>query len=107
MKNYSISIVNREIQIEDTFWLHLTSGKNTKNSQVPVAHAYNPSYSRVRDQENGIAVQSQLWQIICETLFQKKKSQKRAHWVAEGIGPEFKPQYCKKRKQKIIIEEDT
>jgi hypothetical protein len=30
-------------------------------------------------------------------VFQKKKkSQKRVGGVAEGVGPEFKPQYCKK-----------
>jgi hypothetical protein len=29
---------------------------------------------------------------------EKKKSQKRAGEVAQGVGPEFKPQYCKKMK---------
>jgi hypothetical protein len=62
---------------------------------VPVAHAYNPSYSGGRDW--GITVQSQLGQIVCETLSQKKKkSQKRAGGVAQGVGPEFKPQYHNK-----------
>jgi hypothetical protein len=49
-------------------------------------------------------------QIVCETLSQKKKkkrkkkeknpSQKRAGVVAQGVGPEFKPQYSKKKKKK-------
>jgi hypothetical protein len=39
------------------------------------------------------AVQSQPGQIVCKTLSQKKKSQKRADGVAQGAGPEFKPQY--------------
>jgi hypothetical protein len=30
----------------------------------------------------------------------KKKSQKSAGGVAQGEGPEFKPQYCKKKKKK-------
>jgi hypothetical protein len=47
-----------------------------------------------------IAVQSQLRQIIHETLFQKNPPQKRASGVAQGVGPEFKPQYSEKRKRK-------
>jgi hypothetical protein len=43
-------------------------------------------------------VQSQPRQIVCETLSQKNPSQKRAGGVAQGVGPEFKPQYCKKKK---------
>jgi hypothetical protein len=44
-------------------------------------------------------VQSQLRQIVCKSLsLKKKKSQKRACEVAQGIGPEFKPQHCKKKK---------
>jgi hypothetical protein len=38
-----------------------------------------------------ITVQSQPGQIVCETLFQKSPSQKRAGGVAQGVGPEFKP----------------
>jgi hypothetical protein len=35
-----------------------------------------------------------------ETLSQKKKNQKgRAGGVAQGVGPEFRPQYCKKEKK--------
>jgi hypothetical protein len=40
-------------------------------------------------------VQGQPEKILAKTL-----SQKRAGGVAQGIGPEFKPQYCKKTKQK-------
>jgi hypothetical protein len=31
----------------------------------------------------------------------KKKKKKRAGGVAQGIGPEFKPQYLKKKKENI------
>jgi hypothetical protein len=31
----------------------------------------------------------------------KNPSQKRAGGVAQGVGSEFKPQYCKKKKKKI------
>jgi hypothetical protein len=40
-----------------------------------------------------IAVQSLPRQIVRETLFQKNPSQKKAGGVAQGVGPEFKPQY--------------
>jgi hypothetical protein len=43
-----------------------------------------------------IMVQSQPWQIVLEALSQKQ-SQKRASGVAQGVGPEFKPQYRKKK----------
>jgi hypothetical protein len=33
-------------------------------------------------------------------LKKKKLSQKRAGEVAQGVGPEFKLQYCKKKKKK-------
>jgi hypothetical protein len=49
-------------------------------------------------------VQSQPEQIVRETLSKKKKkpSQKRAGGVGQGVGPEFKPQYCKKKKRKKL-----
>jgi hypothetical protein len=40
-----------------------------------------------------------LGQIVHETLSQKSPSQKRAGGVAQGEGPEFKPQYHKKKKK--------
>jgi hypothetical protein len=33
----------------------------------------------------------------------KKPSQKRAGEVAQGVGPEFKPQYCQKINKIIIL----
>jgi hypothetical protein len=47
-----------------------------------------------------IMVQNQPRQIVHETLSQKNPSQKRAGGGAEGVGPEAKPQYCKKSKTK-------
>jgi hypothetical protein len=47
-----------------------------------------------------ITVQSQHRQIVCETLSQKNPSQKKAVGVDQGVGPEFKPQYCQKNKTK-------
>jgi hypothetical protein len=41
-----------------------------------------------------ISVQSQPGQISRETL----SLNKRVGGVAQGVGPEFKPQYCKKKK---------
>jgi hypothetical protein len=37
---------------------------------------------------------------LFETLSQKYLTQKRAGGVAQGVGPEFKPQYRKKKKEK-------
>jgi hypothetical protein len=38
--------------------------------------------------------------IVPETLSLKKPSLKRAGGVAQGVGSEFKPQYCQKKKKK-------
>jgi hypothetical protein len=58
-----------------------------------VAHACNPSYSGGRDQENldskpGRANSSQ-------DPVLKIPNTKRTSGVAQSVGPEFKPQYCK------------
>jgi hypothetical protein len=47
-----------------------------------------------------IMVQSQHGLIVQENLSRKNPSQKRAGGVTQGIGPEFKPQYYKKKKNK-------
>jgi hypothetical protein len=47
-----------------------------------------------------ILVQSQSREIVLETLSQKYPSQKRAGAGAQGVDPEFKPQYCKKKKKR-------
>jgi hypothetical protein len=55
-----------------------------------MVHVHNPSYSGGRDQKN--LNRSQPGQIVCETLSQKNLSHKSAGGVAQGEGPEFKPQ---------------
>jgi hypothetical protein len=50
-----------------------------------------------------MVVQSQPRQIVQETLSQKSPSQKRAGRVAQGVGPEFKPQYRKKKKTAVQL----
>jgi hypothetical protein len=50
-----------------------------------------------------IAVQSQPGQTVCEIIPQKYPSQKRAGGVAQGVGPEFKPQHHQKKKKKTRI----
>jgi hypothetical protein len=48
-------------------------------------------------------VQSQPRQIVPETLSQKPIMKKRrAGGVAQGIGPEFKSQYCQKKKSVLL-----
>jgi cell division septation protein DedD len=64
-----------------------------------VAHACNPSYQETEIRR--IKIQSQPRQIVCKTPISKKPfTKKRAGGVAQGIGPEFKPQYCKNKKNK-------
>jgi hypothetical protein len=36
-------------------------------------------------------------------ILKKYPSQKRASRMAEGVGPEFKPQYCKRKKKVVLI----
>jgi hypothetical protein len=43
-----------------------------------------------------LVVQSQPRQIVHKTLLRKTRHKKRAGGVAQGEGPEFKSQYCKK-----------
>jgi hypothetical protein len=47
-----------------------------------------------------IMVRSQPGQIVNEALSRKNPSQKRAGGVTQGVGPEFKFQYHKKKKKK-------
>jgi hypothetical protein len=63
---------------------------------VLVAHACNSSYSGGRDQEDHGLKPAQA--NSSQDLITKKPSQKRASGVAQGVGPEFKPQYHKKQK---------
>jgi hypothetical protein len=62
-----------------------------------VAHAYNPGYSGGRDQEDRCSKPVQansLWDPILRI-----PNTKRAGGVAQGVGPGFKPLYCKKKKK--------
>jgi hypothetical protein len=61
---------------------------------VSVAYTCNPSYSGGKDWR--ITVPSQLVQIVRPYL-EKTHHQKRAGGVAQGAGPEFKPQYHKNK----------
>jgi hypothetical protein len=46
-----------------------------------------------------IVAQNQPRQVVHETLSQRNPSQNSAAGVAQGVGPEFKPQYQKKKKK--------
>jgi hypothetical protein len=47
---------------------------------------------------------SQSRQIVIETLAQENSSPKRAGGVAQGIGPEFKPQHWKKNEKIAVVD---
>jgi hypothetical protein len=57
-----------------------------------VVYACNPSYSGGRDQED--CGSKPAWANSArDSILKKYPSQKRAGEVAQGVGPEFKPQY--------------
>jgi hypothetical protein len=60
---------------------------------VLVAYACSPSYS------GGLWLKASLDKYFSDSLPQKNPSQKRSGGVAHGTGPEFKPQYGKKKKK--------
>jgi hypothetical protein len=62
-----------------------------------VAHTYNPSFSGGRDQEDHSSKPTQT-NSLQDPTWKKNTSQKRTGGVAQGVGPEFKLQYHKKRK---------
>jgi hypothetical protein len=68
------------------------------SSWAPVAHAYNPSYRGGRDQEDQGSKPAQANR--SRDLSQNTHHKKRAGGVAQGVGPEFKPQYHKKKKKR-------
>jgi hypothetical protein len=63
-----------------------------------VALAYNPSYSVGRDQEDRGLKPARAKSSVRPYL-EKNPSQKWAGGVAQGVGPEFKRRYCKKKKR--------
>jgi hypothetical protein len=63
-----------------------------------VSHWLTPVIPATQEAEiKRISVRSQPRQTVHETLSQKNHHKKRAGGVAQGVGPEFKPQYHKKK----------
>jgi hypothetical protein len=60
----------------------------------------NPSFSGGRNQEDRVLKPA--WANCYKTL-SKKKSRQRAGGVAQGVGPEFKPQYHKQKQKKPLL----
>jgi hypothetical protein len=66
----------------------------------PVAHICNPSYSGGREQEyQGL---KPAWANSLRDPILKKPITKKGWWNGSRIGPEFKPQYCQKKKKPQI-----
>jgi hypothetical protein len=61
-----------------------------------VAHTCNPSYTGGRDQEDQDS--KPVHAKISQDLISKNPSKEMAGGVAQGVGPEFKPQYSIKKK---------
>jgi hypothetical protein len=66
--------------------------KNFSDSQVPVAHTCNPSYSESRDQED--CGSKPAVQIVHGTLSWKHPTQNKAGSADQDVGPECKTQYA-------------
>jgi hypothetical protein len=64
-----------------------------------VAHACNPSYSGGRNQEDCGLKPAQA-NSFTRPYLKKTLHKKRDGGVTQGVGPEFKPQYHQKQKQK-------
>jgi hypothetical protein len=64
---------------------------------VLVAHAYNPSYSGGSDQE-GRGSEPALADSSVRPCLEKTHHKKGTGGVTQGVDPEFKPQYWKKKK---------
>jgi hypothetical protein len=64
-----------------------------------VAHAYNPSCSGGRDQKDHSLKPAWASRVQDPIYLEKNSSPKKwAGGVAQGVGPELKPQYHKKKK---------
>jgi hypothetical protein len=67
---------------------------------VPVAQVYNPSYSGDRDQEDRGS--KPVWaNSSMRPYFEIIIHKKRADGMVQEVGPEFKPQYCWKKKKSL------
>jgi hypothetical protein len=64
-----------------------------------VAHTCNHSYLGGRDHEDHSSKPAQA-NSSQDPIWKKIPSQERAGGVAQGVGPEFKPQYCERKKKK-------
>jgi hypothetical protein len=82
------------MQIKSTLRFHFTPVRmainNTHNSWVLVAHAYNPSYSGGRDQENS-SLKPARADSLQDPISNNPVNNNWAGGVAQGENPEFKP----------------
>jgi hypothetical protein len=74
-----------DIEVTSTFAIK----NNAVMNWVLVAHAYNPSYSGGRDQEDQGSKPA--WASSSRDPTSKIPNTKRAGGVTQGIGPEFNP----------------
>jgi hypothetical protein len=66
---------------------------------APVAHTCNPSYIGDRDLED-CGLKPAWANSLQDPILKKTLHKNRDGGVAQGEGPEFKPQHCKKKKKK-------
>jgi hypothetical protein len=67
---------------------------------VLVAHACNPSYSGGRDQEH-LGSKSARANSSRDPILEKPIT-KKGWWSGSRCSPEFKPQYCQKKKKGVL-----
>jgi hypothetical protein len=73
-----------------------------------VPHTCNPSYSGGSDQEDLPQFEASLGKQFSKPYLEKNPSPiERAGGVSQGVGPEFKSQYCKGKKKKRMVREGS
>jgi hypothetical protein len=87
-KRFTYQVVMPKVTLEISGFLHL---RNTNMSWALVFHAFNPSYPGGRDQEDP-GLKPDLANSLRDPIL-KIPITKRSGGVAQGEGPEFKPQY--------------
>jgi hypothetical protein len=75
-------------------------------SQVPVAHARNPSYSGDRDHEDRGLKPAQT-NSSRDPISEKAHHKKRAGGVVQGIGPKFKKNYNRRKTAVVLMSMST
>jgi hypothetical protein len=94
---YGLATVHSHWYVRMKNWSLCCSWTILSAVELGTAHACNPSYSGGRDQEDHSLKPAQANSL--QDPISKIPNIKRTGGVAQGVGSEFKPRYCKKKKK--------